>query len=319
MEFIVQKSNIRLDHFLVTQLSTFSRTELQRFIKKGIVYVNSVSASKSRLLLKIGDRVSLDERQLVIPSKDFTLAPDPSIPLHIIYEDNDLLVLVKPAGILVHPTASSPGHTLANALIARYPQLVGVGENSLRPGILHRLDRNTSGLLVVAKNQTAFQFLKAQFHDRQVVKKYLALVEGFPEKTEGIIEYPIRPSTQNRLKKVAILRPTPEILAKKSTRAASTSYSIKKTFNENCTLLEVVPKTGRTHQIRVHLAAIGHPIIGDLFYGAKKSPLHRQFLHAFFLQFKKIDDTIMTFEAPLTEELEKFLKRFTPSNQNPSQ
>ncbi|MBI2406170.1 MAG: RNA pseudouridine synthase, partial [Candidatus Harrisonbacteria bacterium] len=181
---------------------------------------------------------------------------------------------------------------MVNALVARYPDIVGVGENPLRPGIVHRLDKDTSGLIVVAKNQHAFLFVKEQFLKRAVQKTYLALVEGIPKAREGVIAYDIRPSKQNRLKKVAITKSadsrgldadlTRTDAEKNSAgsassprksalgRTAETRYKVRETFGDTFALLEVTPKTGRTHQIRVHLAAIGVPVLGDTFYGAHK-------------------------------------------------
>ncbi len=305
MEFDIKESNIRLDKFLVEQFPEFSRMQIQRMIKAGDVLVNDKPITKTGFALRVGDRVVATKEQVTPLRVPLPVTPEFDIPFDIIYEDNDLLVINKPAGLMVHPTNVTPNHTLANALVARYPNLLGVGENPSRPGIVHRLDKDTSGLMVVAKTQAAFDYLKKQFLDRAVVKTYLALVEGVFVDKEGAITFPIRPSRQNRSKKVAVLSPFARI--QKSVRPATTLYRINKQIGDY-TLLDVTPKTGRTHQIRVHLAAIQHPVAGDALYGAKATSLTRQFLHASHLQFKKLDGSIMDFESPLPKELAEFLK-----------
>lgn len=305
MEFIVQQLNTRLDRFLVEQFPEFSRMQIQRMIKVGDVLVNDKPILKTGFKLSVDDRVTASKERVVPLRAPTTVAPETGISFDILYEDNDILVINKPAGLMVHPTNVTPNHTLANALVARYPRIVGVGENPMRPGIVHRLDKDTSGLMVIAKTQPAFDSLKKQFLDRTVVKSYLAFVHGVPSEKEGVITFPIRPSRQNRSKKVAVLSPFARI--QKSVRPAITRYRITENIHDEFALLEVVPKTGRTHQIRVHLAAIHHPVVGDVLYGAKESPLKRQFLHAAHLQFQKLDGTTATFDAPLPKELEEFL------------
>lgn len=306
MEFLIKESNTRLDKFLVEQFPEFSRMQIQRMIKAGDVLVNDRPITKTGFKLMVSDRVSATKEQITPLRVPLPVTPEPDIPFDVVYEDDDLLVINKPAGLMVHPTNVTPNHTLANALVARYPNLLGVGENSTRPGIVHRLDKDTSGLMVVAKTQAAFDFLKKQFLDRTVVKTYLALVQGVFSDKEGAITFPIRPSRQNRSKKVAVLSPFARI--QKSVRLATTLYRVNKQIGDEYTLLDVTPKTGRTHQIRVHLAAIQHPVAGDALYGAKATSLTRQFLHASHLQFKKLDGTVMNFESPLPEELAKFLE-----------
>ena len=299
---------MRLDKFLVEKFKDISRTELQRLIKAGDVKVNDKVVSKPSLEIKEDDRVDVVEEKITKQKNEAIIEPE-DIPLDIIYEDDDVLVINKPAGLLTHPTASQSRHTLVNALVARYPKIVGVGEDPLRPGIIHRLDKDTSGLLVVAKNQKSFEFLKQQFLNRTVYKKYLALVEGIPQKKEGSIEYDIRPSKQNRLKKVAVRQPFDKLRARKSTRIAKTLYKVKEVFSGKFALLEVSPITGRTHQIRVHLSAIGHPIVGDHLYGSKSNLLKRQFLHAYSLKFTSPSGEPFSFEAPLPEDLKLTLER----------
>lgn len=233
--------------------------------------------------------------------------------LNIVYEDEGIVAVNKPAGMLTHPTHSEKENTLVNFLIERYPEMKKVGDlpagrqvNELRPGILHRLDRNTSGLILAAKNQKAFLFLKEQFLNKSIVKKYIALVDGIPKQKTGIIEYAIKPSKKNRLKKVAVKTQSYE--DKKSIRAAKTEYKVLKTFGEKYALLEVRPLTGRTHQIRVHLSAIGHPIAGDSLYGSKTKELKRPFLHAYYLKFMRLNGMPIALEADLPEDLQNFLK-----------
>jgi 23S rRNA pseudouridine1911/1915/1917 synthase len=305
MEFSVEKSGERLDKFLAVHLKKFSRSRLQRLIKNGAVKVNGHFVIKQGLKLRSGDRLTVLEEKIISPNKEFAVEPEPDIPLNIVYEDADIAVINKPAGLLIHPTLSQPRHTLANALAARYPDIVKVGENPLRPGIVHRLDKDTSGLLVICKNQKAFLYMKDLFLKRAITKKYLALIEGVPKEKSGVIEYAIRPSKQFRLKKAAV-QPFGEPKAKKSVRAAKTEYKVLKVLNSKFSLLETMPLTGRTHQIRIHLAAIGHPIAGDRLYGSK-TKTKRQFLHAYYLKFTAPSGTPLALEIGLPEDLQKIL------------
>jgi len=305
MEFLTDIPGERLDKFLARKIKEFSRTQLEKAIQTGVVKINGRLVVKPGFKLRSRDRVFMLDEKIITPKGDFIPAGEPDIPLAIVYEDADILVVNKPAGLLTHPTLKQPKHTLVNALVSRYPQVVGVGENPLRPGIVHRLDKNTSGLLVVAKNQTAFMFLKNQFLGRTVTKKYLALVEGIPMQKTGDIEYPIRPSKYNRLKKVAIKKD--ETPRKKSARLAKTHYRVLKTAGDKFALLEVTPLTGRTHQIRVHLSAIGHPIVGDKLYGAKYPIGTRQFLHAFYLKFIAPNGKPLALDIELPDDLKEIL------------
>ncbi len=312
MEFISEHSNERLDKFLAAHYTGISRSRFQKLIGEGAIKVNRRIVNKPALLLKKGDRILiLEEKALTKNGKEFVVEPEPDIQLGIIYEDDDIVAINKPAGLLVHPTLSQKRHTLANALIARYPEMVKVGESPMRPGIVHRLDKDTSGIIIAAKNQTAFLHMKEQFLNRKIFKKYLALVEGVPKNETGVIEYAIRPSKQFRLKKVAVQRVEP---VKKSVRTARTSYKIRAVIN-GYTFLEVSPLTGRTHQIRVHLAAIGHPIIGDRLYNTRKEDrekwkeigIKRQFLHAFSLEFTAPNGQKLKLEAELPRDLREII------------
>ena len=262
--------------------------------------MNGVFVIKPSLSLRPHDRIILLEEKVLAPNnEEFKIEPEPEIPLEIIYQDADILVVNKQAGLLVHPTLTQKIHTLANALMARYPEIEKVGESPLRPGIVHRLDQNTSGLLIIAKNQKAFDFIKQQFLEHKVLKKYLALTEGIPEKKEGVIEFDLRPSKHNRLKKVAIQKFE---VPKKSRRTARTFYTVLKTFSDKFALLEVSPQTGRTHQIRVHLAAIHHPVVGDGMYGSRSKIAKRQMLHAAKLEFIAPSGEKLELEAELPED-----------------
>lgn len=328
MEFLIEQSGERLDKHLAARIKTFSRAEWQKFIKNGAVRINGRIVTKTGAALRAHDRLTIDEGKIADRSKMLRIEPDTSIPLTIVYEDADIVVINKPAGLLVHPTFTQHRHTLVNALVARYPEIVAVGENPLRPGIVHRLDKNTSGLIVVAKNQAAFLCIKEQFLNRKIIKKYLALTERVPKERNGIILYNIRPAKNNRLKKVAVKsfdkfdkRTVNPLKEKKSVRAAETHYSVKEIFDERFALLDVMPKTGRTHQIRVHLAAIGAPIVGDTLYGGKKEvanelELKRQFLHAYYLKLTTPSGKTIAFEIGLPEDLQKALQRIT-KNKSP--
>jgi len=318
MEFLAQQSGERLDKFLASRLPRLSRTKIQQLIKSGVVMINMKTVSKAGLKLKQNDRITLPDKKLIAIQPDLQLKPDPTIPLNIIYENDDMVIINKPAGLLTHPTANQRQHTLVNALLAKYPEIKNVGENPLRPGIVHRLDKDTSGLIIVAKNQQTFLYLKNQFGKRAITKKYLALVEGVPKQKVGMIEYAIRPSKYNRLKKVAVKFPDQilvrnsmeQLQAKKSYRAAQTKYKVKEIIKNKFALLEVEPLTGRTHQIRVHLAAIGHPIVGDKLYGSRdqKIKIARQFLHAYYLKLTLPNGTLLEVEIELPEELKQIVK-----------
>ena len=258
----------RLDRYLVARYSSFSRSYIQRLITEGYVTVNG-KAVRPSVSLKKGDRVVVEFP--VAPSTDLT--PE-SVPLSVVYEDDEVLVIDKPAGIVTHP---GPGHTtgtLAGALLAYRPALGGVGDPA-RPGIVHRLDKDTSGLLMVAKTDESLRSLAAQLKSRLVTKGYLALVKGRIQPSEGVIDAPLGRNPRHR-KKIAVVA---------EGRNARTGYKTLKEL-DGYTLLEVAPETGRTHQIRVHLAAVGHPIIGDGTYGGRHPALSRQFLHASYLKFR---------------------------------
>ena len=221
----------------------------------------------------------------------------------IVFEDKNIIVIDKPAGLLVHPTNKNEKNTLIDWLINKYPEIKNIGEDKTRPGIVHRLDKDTSGLMVIAKNNKTFFYLKKQFKNRLVEKKYLALVAGKLKDEKGIITKAI-----GRSRKKGIKQTVAPIVPRKE---AITKYKVLKEYPEY-SLIEAIPKTGRMHQIRVHLASIGHPIAGDSQYKFKRQPcpknLERQFLHASYLKFKLPNGEIKEFHSNLPKDLEKILK-----------
>jgi 23S rRNA pseudouridine1911/1915/1917 synthase len=266
--FVADEPGIRLDRYLCGRLAELSRSRIQKLIADGFATVNG-QAAKSGLRLNAGDRLKVT----LPPAPPSPLTPE-AMPLNIVYEDDDLLVIDKPAGLTVHPAPGHPAHTLLNAILARFPHLAAVSD-SLRPGIVHRLDRDTSGVMVVAKNTLAQAKLIEQFRARSVAKAYLVLVKGKLTPESGVIEAPIGRDPRDR-KRMAVVA---------KGREARTEYQVMKYIGDY-TLLEVRPETGRTHQIRVHLAAIGYPVVGDKVYGVKSPFLSRQFIHASRLGFK---------------------------------
>ncbi len=231
------------------------------------------------------------------------LRANPSIKLKIVWEDKDAIVINKPAGLLVHPTSSQQNDTLVNGLIAYCPSIKNVGDDPLRPGLVHRLDKDTSGLIVVAKNNSAFKYLKKQFQEGKIAKYYLALVIGQIKDKKGIITKAISFSKKDYRKRSALLD--------KKSKKAWTEYKVLKSFKDY-TLLKVIPKTGRTHQIRVHLSSIGHPLAGDKQYRFKRRPspenLPRQFLHAHYLKFQLANGKIVELKSALPQDLKKVLQ-----------
>lgn len=285
----------RLDHYLTQELPHLSRSRVQNLMREGHVLVNNNLPIKNGQILEGGEEIRVTEPDI----ESATLSPE-DIPLNVVFENNDLLIINKPAGMVVHPAIGHISGTLANAALFHDPDLEGVGGEK-RPGIVHRLDKDTSGLIVVAKNDTAHQWLQDQFKERIVKKTYLALVDGHPPTPNGRIETPIGRDPSHR-QKMAV---TPESRG----RPSVTEYFTSESFPAH-TLLEAHPLTGRTHQIRVHLAFVGCPVTGDTVYGRKKVtlPLSRQFLHAFRLKICLPGETEpRIFEAPLPEELQTCL------------
>ncbi len=291
----------RLDAFLASRINELSRTRIQRAIEDGDVLVND-RAAKSSYRLRAGDVIEID---LAEPPA-VAITPE-SIPLNIVFEDDDLIVIDKPAGMVVHPGAGIESGTLANALVYHFNQLSGAA-GRIRPGIVHRIDKETSGLLVVAKNDVSHEKLSDQFRDRKVFKMYMALVYGRVKEDRGEITAPIGRSPRNRARMAA--------LSGGAGRAAHTIFEVRARYNE-FTLLDVEIKTGRTHQIRVHLSHKGYPVAGDRVYGAGRENavrdveikrmiknLKRHFLHSSRLALTHPRSGIrMEFTSPLPAEL----------------
>jgi 23S rRNA pseudouridine1911/1915/1917 synthase len=291
LELTADQGGERLDVFLARRVERLSRSQAQRLIERGLVTVQGEVAKAARIV-RSGERVLLR----LPPPEPVALEPQP-LPLTVLYEDKEVLVVDKPAGMPVHP---GPGHargTLANALLARFPELRRVGE-AFRPGIVHRLDKDTSGLLVVAKTPRAHRHLVEQLKARQVHKLYLALVQGVPQPESGVIEAPIGRHPRRRQRMAVV----------EGGREAITRYQVLEALGE-CALLAVEPITGRTHQVRVHLAAIGHPLLGDPLYGRPSPLLGRQFLHAHRLSFALPGSgRTVEFQSPLPQDLRQALE-----------
>jgi 23S rRNA pseudouridine1911/1915/1917 synthase len=284
---------MRLDRYVADQLRDLSRGTVQALIESGRVLVDG-QQRKPKFRMTPGEVVSVE----IPPPLIDEILPDP-ISLTIMYEDADVIVVDKPAGMVVHPAPGHPRGTLANALLAHVPG-ISVG-GSQRPGIVHRLDKDTSGLIVAAKTDRGRTALVTQWEHRTVEKTYLALVSGFVSDSEATIDAPIGRDPKNR-QRMAVLR---------SGRPAITRFRVIERF-PNTTLLEVSIETGRTHQIRVHLAFIGHPIIGDQVYGGPRltdPQLDRQFLHASKLAFRLPDGSTLRLESPLPNDLRVVLEQ----------
>jgi 23S rRNA pseudouridine1911/1915/1917 synthase len=259
----------RLDRFVAAKMPELSRSRVQALVKSGGVLLNGVEARSSETV-RDGDEVAV----LVPDAAPMLDIQAENIPLTILHEDADLLVLDKPAGLVVHPGAGNPTGTLVQALLHHCSDLSGIGGVE-RPGIVHRLDKETSGCLVIAKNDTAHQSLSAQFAERTVEKTYLAVAIGTPRRATGVIDAPIGRHPVHRQKM--------KVVSEEKGRAAATQYRVIAS-GEGLSLIECLPKTGRTHQIRVHLKHIGHPIAGDPVYG-KRGAFERHLLHAWKLAF----------------------------------
>ena len=284
---------MRLDRYVAENCPELTRSQAQRLIGDGLVRVNGAVA-KAGLKLSNGDRVTV-----TIPPPTSSLLEPELIPFDILYEDDDILVIDKPAGLPVHPAPGHPDHTLVNAILA-YLSVPPDTDDPLRPGIVHRLDMDTSGLMLVARNRTAQTNLVEQFKSHSVVRVYLVLVKGHLAPERGVVEAPIGRDPRNR-KRMAVV-------AEGRGRPARTEYQVLK-YTGGYSLLEVTPETGRTHQIRVHLAAIGHPVVGDATYGAKSALLSRHFVHSSRLGFRlPSTGEYVEFEAALPPDLEKALK-----------
>jgi len=296
LAFTATQIGERLDKVIAAAFPQFSRSQAQRLIADGCVDVDG------RPALKPGQKLDRPaEVRIRLPDPAPTGTPAEALPLAIVYDDADLLVIDKPAGLVVHPAAGHAAGTLVNAVLGYDPDLEGVGDEQ-RPGIVHRLDRDTSGLIVVARNDRAHRHLQRQFHDRLVDKRYLALVDGAPPTATGRIEAALGRDPTDR-KRMAVV-------PNDRGRMAVTEYAVLERFPAH-TLLECRLLTGRTHQIRVHLAYLRCPIVGDTVYGRRRPslPLERHFLHAARLTLALPGSgERRTFTAPLPRDLEQALE-----------
>ena len=286
----------RLDRALAIAMPDLLRTQIQKLIKEGDIQLNGQPV-KSSLRLEHPEQVLVTLPEIVVTE----LKPE-AIPLDIRYEDDDILLINKPAGMVVHPAVGHETGTLVHAVLAHCPDLPGIG-GEIRPGIVHRLDKDTSGLMLVAKNDKALRFLQKQFKERTIEKTYTALVEGDIQPPTAFIDAPIGRDPRQR-KKMAVIRSQSF-----TSRSAQTSYQLVTSY-EAFSLIQCQPHTGRTHQIRVHLAFLGYPIVGDTVYGRRKQtlPLGRHFLHAAALSFlRPSDKQHLSFEAELPADLQAVL------------
>jgi len=313
IKITLSQSNQRIDKFLAGFYSEKSRAGWQKMIKGEGVLVNKKEI-KADYVLKEGDEVE------IVKSTDFSLRSAPfemtknkevEIPnIEIIYEDDDVIVINKPAGVLAQNAESSKSPSISDFLVKHYPEIKKVGEDEMRFGVVHRLDKDTSGVMIVAKNNQAFEFLKEQFKNRKTQKKYLALAYGNVQPPEGEINFKIgRSKTKPNMQTVIDTKKKEDI----KSREALTLYKTIKNYKDY-TLLEISPKTGRMHQIRVHLKAIGYPVVGDQKYFFKKYrnnnlELKRQFLHARELKIKLLDGKDKVLKAELADDLKNCLAK----------
>ena len=300
----------RLDVFVVSAWPLYSRAALQRFIKAGAISVNN-QPSKPRYLVKADDVITFT------PPAEVPVAttPEPvSLSFPILYEDKDIVVIDKPAGIVVHSgVGTPPGGTVADWFLDRYPEAKDVGEEGSRAGIVHRLDKDTSGVLVLAKTAAAYQHLKQQWGKHAVKKEYFALVFGVPGESRGRINRPLGRSPRNPLRRTVLER-TSRAYGRNAgaSKEAITEWRNEETFGDRFALLRVFPQTGRTHQIRAHLHWLGFPIVGDTLYTFKRQRppvgVKRQLLHAAALTLVLPSKEKKTFTAPLPEDFSQVLE-----------
>ncbi|MGQ0434669.1 MAG: RluA family pseudouridine synthase [Microthrixaceae bacterium] len=284
---------------VVSMLASCSRAEAALLIDAGQVVVAGVVATTRSAKVRVGDSFEVE-----VPDRDVRslLVPEPDIEFRVVHADDDLLVIDKPAGLIVHPGAGQPTGTLVHGLLARYPEILGVGVDPVRPGIVHRLDKGTSGLLLVARTQPAYEALVAALSARAVHRRYRTLVWGKVAAATGLIDAPIGRSTREAMRMAVAVRG----------KEARTRYEVLATYDEpvEVTELACTLETGRTHQIRVHLLSIGHAVVGDLrYHGARQSlPMRRPFLHAEVLALDHpVSGEPLRFESPLPDDLTEVL------------
>lgn len=294
-QFIFREEEQRVDKFLSDQFPDISRSKIKSLIENGMVSLDGEIVLKAGTKIRSGSSVDIN----IPDDRSDSLVPEP-ISLEILHDDEDVIVVNKPAGLVVHPGAGNPSGTLVNALLAYFPPIRYVGEEE-RPGVVHRLDKETSGVVIFAKTNKAYKWLVRQFKSRDTAKSYLALVDGHPPTPTGRIEAPITRDLKNRTRMAVGLRG--------QGKPAVSEYFELQRFKEH-TYLEVHPITGRTHQVRVHMSYLGVPIVGDTIYGRRRPSIdmERFFLHAKSLSVKLPGDRVVReFEAPLPQELKAIL------------
>ncbi len=285
-------TSARLDRAVVAAMPELSRSQVRHLIEDGNVRVSGEVTTKPAYTVKEGSEVSVTEP--LVPNLDWQSL---EVPLEVIFEDEETLILNKPAGIIVHPRPGIHEVTLINAIRARYPEIREI-DDSGRGGVVHRLDRDTSGVIAFAKSKAAQHTLKQQWRERETLKRYLAIVEGFVDPSEGVIEAPIGPDPNNPRQRAII----------EEGQYARSKFEVLEQFDDAAAFLSVRIHTGRTHQIRVHLAAIGHPVIGDQMYGRTSELIDRQALHAHVLGVRlPSTGEWREFEAPLPDDMNKLL------------
>lgn len=296
-ETVVEMQNGRLDKACSEIFSDYSRSQIKQLLDGGNITVNG-KTEKAKYKVKSGDVIRLEEPE----TKTLELRPE-NIPLDIVYEDDDVIVINKPQGMVVHPAPGHDEHTLVNALLYHCP--LSTINGTFRPGIVHRIDKDTSGLLMVAKNDKAHRSLAKQLKDKTNIREYVALVHGRIAEDEGTINAPIGRSLKNRKKQAVV----------KDGRNAVTHFEVLKRYRDY-TLVKCILETGRTHQIRVHMKYIGHPLVGDPLYGPKKTIKgNGQFLHAGKLGFvHPTTGKLLIFEAPLPKIFQECLEKLDKTN-----
>ena len=296
-ETVVEMQNGRLDKVCSEIFSDYSRSQIKQLLDGGNITVNG-KTEKAKYKVKSGDVIRLEEPE----TKTLELRPE-NIPLDIVYEDDDVIVINKPQGMVVHPAPGHNEHTLVNALLYHCP--LSTINGTFRPGIVHRIDKDTSGLLMVAKNDKAHRSLAKQLKDKTNIREYVALVHGRIAEDEGTINAPIGRSLKDRKKQAVV----------KDGRNAVTHFEVLKRYRDY-TLVKCILETGRTHQIRVHMKYIGHPLVGDPLYGPKKTIKgNGQFLHAGKLGFvHPTTGKLLIFEAPLPKIFQECLEKLDKTN-----
>ena len=302
---------VRLDKYLKKEINDISREKIIHCIKEGKIKIEGKDKTKPSYILKGGEKILLNISDFLNSIKaPLSIEPQPLSPEpEILYEDKNLLIINKPAGIIVHPTVNNINNpSIAGWLLEKYPFVSNVGEDKLRPGIVHRLDKETSGVLILAKNNRVFDYFKNLFKRRKIKKKYIALVRGEIKKQQGIIDFPLIRSKKSPIKRKIVVK-------KNKGKIALTRYKVLKLY-QGYTLLEIFLETGRTHQIRVHLASIGFPVVGDKMYGKLKKTgklhLSRHFLHAQEISFVSFDGELLKIESSLPKDLKQILKQLKP-------